>query len=55
MSFSMVPLLLTGKTISVEVKRALVENRLQDAAELLMRDYGLSCIEAGQLLDVSAC
>ncbi|MBI4527073.1 MAG: hypothetical protein HY695_25025 [Deltaproteobacteria bacterium] len=55
MSFSMVPLLLAGKTISVQVKRALVENRLQDAAELLIREYGLSCIEAGDLLDVAAC
>lgn len=55
MSFSMVPLLLTGKTISAAVKRALVENRLRDAAELLMQEYGLSCIEASDLLDVSVC
>lgn len=55
MSFSVLPLLLGNKQISVEVRRALVENRLADAAELLMQEYGLSCIEASHLLDVSAC
>ena len=55
MSFSVVPLLLTEKGISDEVRRALLENRLQDAAGLLMQEYGLSCIEAGHLLQVSAC
>lgn len=55
MKLSLVPLLLAGKTISVEVKRALVENRLQDAADLLMQKYGLSCVEASHLLDLSAC
>jgi hypothetical protein len=55
MGFSIVPLLLAGKTVSVEVKRALVENRVQDAAELLIQEFGLSCIEAGDLLDISAC
>jgi hypothetical protein len=52
---SFVPLLLGNKQISVEVRRALVERRLNDAAELLMREYGLSCIEAGHLLNVTAC
>jgi hypothetical protein len=55
MSFSMVPLLLAEEEIPAEARQALVENRLDDAAELLIRDYGLSCIEAGDLLDVSAC
>lgn len=55
MSFSVVPLLLAEKEISDAVRRALYESRLQDAARLLMQEYGLSCIEAGQLLDVSAC
>ena len=55
MSFSVVPLLLAEKEIPAEARRALVENRLQDAAELLMHEYGLSCIEASHLLDVSAC
>lgn len=55
MSFSRVPLLLAGQAISDEVKRALVENRSQDAAVLLMQEFGLSCIEASDLLDVSAC
>jgi DNA-directed RNA polymerase specialized sigma24 family protein len=54
-SFSIVPLLLAGKTVSVEVKRALVENRVRDAAEILMREFGLSCLEASDLLDVPVC
>lgn len=55
MKLSLVPMLLTGQTISPEARQALIENRLQDAAEILMRDFGLTCIEAGYLLDVSAC
>jgi hypothetical protein len=55
MSFSLVPLLLGNKQISTEVRKALVENRLQDAAELIMRQYGLDCIEASHLLNVAAC
>jgi hypothetical protein len=55
MEFSIVPLLITGQSISPEVKQALRENRLQDAAKLIVRQYGLSRVEAGQLLDVPAC
>ena len=55
MSFSLVPLLLTGKTISHEAREALRENRMQDAAVILMEQYGLNCSEAGQLLDVLVC
>jgi len=55
MKFSLVPLLLTGQSISTEARRALRENRLKDAAEILMEQYGLSCVEAGELVDVSAC
>ena len=55
MKFSIVPLLSGGESISAEVKRALRENRLRDAAKLIMQEYGLSCVEAGQLLDVAAC
>lgn len=55
MSFSVVPLLLAEEEIPPEARQALVENRLNDAAELLMRQYGLSCVEASHLLDVSAC
>lgn len=47
------PLLLAGKTISTEVKRALVENRLHDAAEILVQEFGLSGIEDGDLLNIS--
>jgi hypothetical protein len=53
--FSIVPMLLTGKSISAEARQALRENRLKDAADILMKKYGLNCVEAGQLLDVSAC
>lgn len=55
MKLSFVPLLLAGKSISPEAQQALRENRLEDAAELLMQEYGLSCVEASHLLDVSAC
>ncbi len=55
MKLSFIPLLLTGKTISAEVRKALRENRLKDAAAMLMRQYGLSCIEAGDLLDIAVC
>ncbi len=55
MSFSIVPLLLAGESISPEARQALRENRLKDAAEVLMQQYGLNCLEASQLLDVSAC
>jgi hypothetical protein len=55
MKFSLVPLLLTGQSISTEARQALRENRLRDAAEILMAKYGLSCVEAGDLLDMSAC
>lgn len=52
MTFSVVPLLLVEEEISPEVRRALVENRLQEAAQLLMREYGLNCTEAGALSDM---
>jgi len=55
MRLSFVRCLLAEKNISPEIKQALRENRLRDAAKLIMRKYGLSCVEAGQLLDVSAC
>jgi len=48
-------LLLTGQSISPEAREALRENRLKDAAELLMQEYGLSCVEASDLLGISAC
>jgi len=52
MPFSVAPLLLVEEEISPEVKRALVEHRLRDAAQLLMREYGLSRAEAEALLDM---
>ena len=48
MKFSLVPLLITGQSISPEVRQALRENRLQDAAKLIMQEYGLSCGADGQ-------
>ncbi len=55
MSFSVVPLLLTGKSISSEARQALRENRMRDAAAILMEQYGLNCLEAGHLLGLSVC
>jgi hypothetical protein len=50
-----VPLLIVNEDISVEARQALLENRLQDAARVLMRQYALSRIEAGDLLNVTIC
>jgi hypothetical protein len=50
-----VPLLIVNEDISVEARQALLENRLQDAAKVLMRQYALSRIEAGVLLNVTIC
>ena len=55
MKLSLVPMLIAGESISPEARLALRENRLNDAAEILMRQYDLSCVEAGDLLDVSVC
>ena len=55
MKISLVPMLLTGQSISSEARQALRENRLKDVAEILMEQYGLNCAEAGDLLNVSAC
>ena len=53
MKLSLVPLLITGQTISNEIRQALRENRLQEAAAIMIQQYGLSCVEVGQLLDLS--
>ena len=52
---SLVPLLLAGQSVSPETRQALRENRLKDAAAILMGQYGLSCVEASDLLNVPAC
>ena len=54
-NFSLIPLLLTGQSVSPEAREALRENRLQDAAVILMEEYGLSCVEAGNLLNITVC
>ena len=54
-NFSLIPLLLTGQSISPEARQALRENRLKDAAVILMDEYGLSCVEAGNLLNITVC
>jgi len=54
-NFSLIPLLLTGQSISPEARQALRENRLKDAAVILMEEYGLSWVEAGNLLNITAC
>ena len=53
--FSVVPLLLAEGQIPAEVRQALLAGRRQDAAQMLMQQYGLSCNEASDLLDVFAC
>jgi AmiR/NasT family two-component response regulator len=55
MKFSLVPLLLTGKTISAAARQALREKRFHDAAAIIMEEYGLSCDEANDLLSIAAC
>ena len=55
MKLSLVPMLLTGESISAAVRQALGENRLKDAADILMKEYRLSCVEAGHLLNISVC
>jgi hypothetical protein len=54
-NFSVIPLLLAGQSISPEARQALRENRLKDAAVILMDEYGLSCVEAGNLLNITVC
>lgn len=53
--FSVVPLLLPDGEIPSAVRQALLEGRRQDAAAMLMHQYGLSCAEASDLLDFLAC
>jgi hypothetical protein len=55
MKFSLVPMLLTGQSISAKARQALRENRLKDAAEVIMEQYGLNCVEVTHLLDFSIC
>jgi len=52
MSLTLVPMLLAGQSISLDVREALRENRLEDAAQLLMRKYGLTRAETTDLLGV---
>jgi hypothetical protein len=54
MSLTLVPMLLAGRSISPDARQALRENRLEDAARLLMRDYGLTRVEAHDLLGLDA-
>ena len=54
-NFSVIPLLLAEQSISPEARQALSENRLEDAAVILMEEYGLSCVEAGNLLNITVC
>jgi hypothetical protein len=51
---SMVPLLL-GEDIPAPARRALLENRLQEAGKTLMKAFGLSCAEAALLVDANPC
>jgi hypothetical protein len=53
--FSVVPLLLPDGEIPSAVRQALLEGRRQDAAAMLMHQYGLSCAEVSDLLGFPAC
>jgi len=55
MKFSLLPLLIAGQTLTADIRRALSDNRLKEAAASIMREYGLTCVEVGQLLDLSVC
>ena len=55
MRFSFVPLLLDEEGVPRQVKEALLEDRLQDAADILMQELGLNCTETSDLLDMPAC
>ena len=49
------PLLSAEGELPAEVREALLAGRRQNAAEMLMQQYGLNCDEASDLLDVFAC
>jgi len=53
--FSVAALLLPDGEIPSAVRQALLEGRRQDAAAILMHQYGLSCAEASDLLGFFAC
>ena len=55
MSLTFIPMLLAGESISRQTKQALLENRIEDAANLLMKDNGLSCLEIRDLLNIPTC
>jgi hypothetical protein len=55
MKFSLVPLLLGGESISAEAKRALRENRIEDAADILIAEHEFNCVEVGHLSRIAAC
>jgi hypothetical protein len=55
MNFSLVPLLLTGKSISAAARQALHENRFDEEAAIIMAEFGLSCNETSDLLSVAVC
>jgi len=55
MKLSLLPLLLSGESLSPETKAALREDRRRDAAVLLMEQYDLDCREAGELVDATIC
>jgi hypothetical protein len=51
---SMVPLLL-AEDIPAQARRALLEDRPQEAGKTLMKAFGLSCAEAALLVDANPC
>ena len=55
MNLSFAPMLVAGESISDETRQALREHRLKDAAELLVREFVLTCAEVSDLLDEALC
>ena len=51
MKFLLLPPLIAGQTLMADIRRALSENRLREAAASIVREYG----QVGQFLDLSVC
>ncbi len=55
MAFSLLPMLLTGPSLSASAREALRENRIEESAAILMKEYGLTCHEVDDLLNQRVC
>jgi hypothetical protein len=52
MKLTMIPLLLRDERLSPEIRRAMAEGRMEQAADDLRNEYGLTSAEARALLDL---